>query len=740
MSTLARWCHRRRLLVLLLWLACLVGLGVASGVAGDGYRTDFTLPDSESSTALDLMSEATPDTAGATAGVVWEVDEGSVADAAPRDRVEAALAQIAALPGVGSVVGPWDEGGAGQIGAGERIAYARIAFTEQSYELDKGLVQNVIDTARAAATEGLTVELGGEAISVAEEPSAAASEIVAVVFGAVVLFVAFGSLVGMAVPLVIAVAGVGTAMLSMGLLAHGIGIADIAPTLGALIGLGVGIDYALFIVTRHRSGLKAGLGPEESVVTALDTAGRAVVFAAITVILSVLGLFALGMGFLNGVAIAAALTVLCTVLASVTLLPALLGFMGMRVLRPRERRELAEQGPAAAPARPGLIARWAAVVERRPLLLSAVAVLVIAVLAAPTLSLRLGNSDQGTNPDSFTSRKAYDMLAEGFGPGFNGPLLLVAEAGDEAGRQALGALTRDLPGVPGVAEVHAYPMQAGSPIGIVQVTPRTSPQAEETSELISRLREEVIPQAAEGTDLHVYVGGQTAVNDDFSDTIADRMFLFIGVIVALGCLLLLLAFRSLVIPLTAAVMNLMAALAAFGVVVAAFQWGWVSDAVGMGTGPVEPFLPVLMLPVLFGLSMDYQVFLVSRMHEEWVHGRDNRRAVIVGQSETGRVITAAATIMIAVFLAFILGGQRVISMFGAGLAVAVALDAFILRTVLVPAAMHVLGRSNWWLPGWLDRVLPHLSVERPGSPAARPPAGATAAPAADASAPVGSGH
>ena len=740
MSTLARWCHRRRLLVLLLWLACLVGLGVASGIAGDGYRTDFTLPDSESSTALDLLSEATPDTAGATASVVWEVDEGSVSDPEPRRRIQQALDEIAAMPGVGSVVGPWDEGGAGQIAESERIAYARVAFTDQSYELDKGLVQDVIDTAQDAATEQLTVELGGEAISVAEEPSAAASEVVAIVFGAIVLFVAFGSLVGMAVPLVIAVAGVGTAMLSMGLLAHGIDIADISPTLGALIGLGVGIDYALFIVTRHRSGLQAGLEPEQSVVTALDTAGRAVVFAAITVILAVLGLFALGMGFLNGVAIAAALTVLCTVLASITLLPALLGFMGMRVLRPKERRALAEHGPITEPAKPGLIARWAAVVERRPLPLAALAVLVIAVLAAPTLSLRLGNSDQGTNPDSYTSRKAYDMLAEGFGPGFNGPLLLVAETGDESGRQALGTLTRELPRVPGVAEVNAHPAPADSAISIVQVTPETSPQAEETSELISRLREEVIPEVTQGTDLHVYVGGQTAVNDDFSATIADRMFLFIGVIVALGCLLLLLAFRSLVIPLTAAVMNLMAALAAFGVVVAAFQWGWVSDAVGMGTGPVEPFLPVLMLPVLFGLSMDYQVFLVSRMHEEWVRTRDNRRAVIVGQGETGRVITAAATIMIAVFLAFILGGQRVISMFGAGLAVAVALDAFILRTVLVPAAMHLLGRSNWWLPRWLDRVLPHLSVERPAAPVPHASTAAGAAPAEAASTPVGRGR
>jgi RND superfamily putative drug exporter len=726
MSSLARWCYRRRLIVVLAWVALLVGLGVATGTAGDGYRTDFTLPDSESSTALDLMTEATPTAAGATANVVWEVEDGSVDDTGPRQRMTEALTRIADMPGVGSVVGPWDEGGASQTGEDGRIAYAQVTFTDQSYELDTGLVQDVVDTARDAAGDGLAVEVGGTAVSVVEEPSAHASEVVAIVAGAVVLFIAFGSLAGMAVPLIIAVAGVGSAILGMGLLAHGIDIADIAPTLGALIGLGVGIDYALFIVTRHRNGLKAGRDAEQSVVTALDTAGRAVVFAGITVILSLLGLFALGMGFLNGVAIAASLTVLCTMLASVTLLPALLALLGPRVLSRRERRALATTGPVSGADSSGLLARWAAVVERRPVLLSAVAVLVIAVLAVPTLSLRLGNSDQGTNPDDYTSRKAYDMLAEGFGPGFNGPLLLVAEVPAPADQAALAALAEDVRGVDGVAGVVGPAVPEGTGIGIVQVTPTTSPQAEETSELIERLRGEVIPQAEEGTGMRVHVGGQTAVNDDFSATIAERMPMFVLVIVVLGCVLLLLAFRSLVIPLTAAVMNLMAALAAFGVVVAAFQWGWVSDAVGMGTGPVEPFLPVLMLPVLFGLSMDYQVFLVSRMHEEWVHSRDNRRAVIVGQSETGRVITAAATIMIAVFCAFILGGQRVIAMFGAGLAVAVALDAFILRTVLVPAAMHLLGRSNWWLPGWMDRVLPHLSVERPDpdAPASAPaPAG-----------------
>ncbi|MDT0347324.1 MMPL family transporter [Streptomyces litchfieldiae] len=706
-------------MTLLLWVASLVGLGVASGAAGNGYSTVFNLPGSESNTALEMMTEATPDTAGATANVVWEVSDGSVNDAEPRERVAAALAEIADMPGVGSVISPWDEQGAGQIGEDETIAYAQVAFPEQSHELDKGLVEDVIEVAQGAGTDGLRVELGGSAITAAEEPSAAASELVAIVAAAVVLFIAFGSLLGMVLPIVIALAGVGTAVLTVSLLSHAVTISDIAPTLGVLIGLGVGIDYALFIVTRHRNGLRAGVDPEESVVTALNTSGRAVVFAAITVVLALLGLLTLGLSFLNGAALAASLTVLCTAAASVTLLPALLAFFGPRVLSRKERRSLAEHGPVTGADTSGFWARWAAVVERRPLALSALAILVIVVLALPTLSMRLGSSDQGTNPDDFTSKRAYDMLAEGFGPGFNGPLVLVAEVPSAEAGDALAGLAEDIAAVDGVADVVGGSVAEGATIGIMQVTPEFSPQDEETSDLIETLRQDVIPPAEADTGLQVYVGGQTAINDDFAGELASKMAMFVGVIVLLGCLLLLLAFRSVVIPLTAAVMNLMAALASFGVVVAFFQWGWVSDAVGMGSGPVEPFLPVLMLPVLFGLSMDYQVFLVSRMHEEWVHTKDNRRAVIVGQSETGRVITAAATIMVAVFCAFILGGQRVIAMFGVGLAVAVALDAFVLRTVLVPAAMHLFGRANWWLPGWLDRILPHLSVEAPEKPAPR---------------------
>ena len=712
MSTLARWCHRHRLIVVLLWLVALVGLGVVSSSVGTAYNNSLTLPGTESKQALDLLQEASPKQAGATDTVVWRTDHGSVRDAAVEQRMKAALSTISRLPEVGAVASPYDAGGSHQISADGRTGYASVTYTQQANDLDKNDIESVVHAAEAARTDGLSVELGGPAVSVTEAPSAGLSEVIGIVAAAVVLFIAFGSVFAMAVPIVTAVAALGTATFGIGLVSHVLDVASLAPTLGALVGLGVGIDYALFIITRYRAGLKGGAAPQDAVVTAVNTSGRAVVFAGGTVVVALLGMFVLGLGFLNGVASAAALTVLLTVIAAVTLVPAMLGFLNTRTLSRRERRVLAADGPVGEADAAGFWARWAGVVERRPKVLSAVALAVLAVLMIPFFSLRLGSSDAGNSPQSTTMRKAYDILADGFGPGFNGPLQLVARADSPQDRAALDSLATTVDRVAGVAEVSDIPPSAGSGIAMIEVIPTTSPQSAKTSELIRHLRHDVIPPAEQASPgLEVYVGGQTAINDDFADVLASKMPLFVGVIVGLGYLLLLIAFRSLLVPLTAALMNLVAAATSFGVMVAFFQWGWGSKGMGLGEGPVEPFLPVLMLPVLFGLSMDYQVFLVSRMHEEWVHTKDNRRAVIVGQSTTGRVITAAATIMIAVFFAFVLGGERVIAEFGIGLATAVALDAFILRTVLVPAVMHLFGRANWWLPGWLDRGLPHLSVE-----------------------------
>ena len=411
----------------------------------------------------------------------------------------------------------------------------------------------------------------------------------------------------------------------------------------------MGIDYALFIVTRHRRGLQAGLPPEEAAAQALNTSGRAVLFAGSTVCIALLGILVLGVGFLNGLAVASALTVVFTVLAAVTLLPALLGVFKMRVLSRRQRRRLAAGAPA--PGSAGLWARWSGTVERRPAVLASAATAVMVLLAIPVLSLRLGSSDQGNDPSSTTTRQAYDLLAEGFGPGFNGPLMLVAQTHSAADLAALRTLEAELPRVAGVTSV--TPLAATGGTEVIQVTPATSPEAKATSGLISTLRNDTIPEAEHGTTLRVYVGGVTATFADFAAVVTAKLPWFILAIVGLSFLLLVVAFRSLLIPATAAVMNLLAAAASFGVLTAFFQWGWGTDAFGLGqAGPVEAFLPVVTLAILFGLSMDYQVFLVSRMNEEWVHGRRNSVAVRTGQVETARVITAAATIMICVFLTF----------------------------------------------------------------------------------------
>ncbi|OQD52573.1 hypothetical protein BM536_030890 [Streptomyces phaeoluteigriseus] len=697
---MARWCYRHRLVVLLLWVGALFGLGFSASSAGTDYANVFSLPDTDSKKAYDLMEKAFPARAGDTDTVVWKTDEGSVRDEEVRSRIQPALEKIAGMKGVGGVTGPYAGAeGAGQISRDGRIAYAQVTFTDQANAVPKELVEDVVDTARQARQDGLDVELGGQAVQRVQEPPTGLAEMVGIAAAAVVLFLAFGSLFAMLLPIGVAVFGVGTGMFSTQLLSHVTDIPDLAPLLSTLIGLGVGIDYALFIVTRHRKGVLSGMDPEESTVTALNTSGRAVLFAGGTVCIALAGMLVTNLRFLDGVVIGTSLTVVLSVLAATTLLPALLGFLGPRVLSRRQRRTLATTGPEPEKAT-GLALRWSAGVQRRPWRIAVLALAVMAVLALPVLSLRLGATDQGNDDTTTTTRQAYDLLAEGFGPGFNGPLQVVVSDGDTT------ALVKDIEGTEGVARVTALPPAQG--VTVVQVIPTTSPQSEETDALIDRLRGEVIPGA--GAEAHV--GGVTAVSKDFATVTGDRLPLFVATIIGLGFLLLLVAFRSLVVPLTAALMNLVAAAASFGVLVAVFQWGWGLDLLGLGKeGPINAFLPVIMLSLLFGLSMDYQVFLVSRMHEEWVHTRDNARAVRVGLAETSRVINSAALIMVCVFLAFVLSGDAGAAMAGVGLAAAVALDAFILRTALVPAAMHLLGTSNWWLPAWLEKRLPHLAVE-----------------------------
>ncbi|WP_405871344.1 MMPL family transporter [Streptomyces zaomyceticus] len=714
MAAIARWCIKHRLVAVLLWLVALGGVGTAAVVAGSAYSNDYEVPGTESGRATALLERGFHGLGGDSDTIVWHTDKGSVRADAVEQRMTAMLGKVADLPGVAAVTSPYGDT-RGQVSEDGHTAYATVTFREQADDIPEAQARAVVDTAKAAANdaEGLQVELGGSAVALTEAPGGHIAEVVGVAVAAVVLFLAFGSLAASALPIATALVSVGIAYSGIVLLGHLMTVADFAPMLGMLVGLGVGIDYALFIVTRHRRGLKRGLSVAEAAETAVATTGRAVVFAGATVCIALLGMLILRLSFLNGVAIAASLTVVLTVAASVTLLPALLSFIGLRALSRRERRALAEHGPQ--PELPtGFAARWSAFVERHPKLLGLVAAVVMGVLALPTLSLHLGTSDQGNGPATATTRKAYDLIADGFGPGTNGPLTLVAGLDGADDRVALDALPAALSATKGVASVSPVTYNGSGDTAVLTVVPESSPQSKATSELVDRLRADVLPEAEAGSSLQVHVGGVTASYDDFAEIIIGKLPLFVGVVIALGCLLLLLAFRSIGIPLKAAAMNVAAVAGAFGVVVAIFQWGWGSELLGLGSaGPIEPFLPVIMVSVLFGLSMDYQVFLVSRMYEEWLETGDNRRAVRVGLAETSRVINSAAVIMIAVFLAFVLSGDRVIAMFGIALAAAVALDAFVLRTLLVPALMHMLGGANWWLPKWLDRLLPRISIEPP---------------------------
>ncbi|MEZ0114457.1 RND superfamily putative drug exporter [Catenulispora sp. EB89] len=733
MTTLARWCHRHRLLTLFAWLALIVGLGVLSGAAKPQYDNKLSIPASESSRAVELLKTVQPAADGDSDSVVWHTAHGRVTDAAVQERMTQALDRIAKAPGIASVASPYSPQGKSQISPDGTTAYATLTFTQEAGKIPVDQAKAVVALADGARTDGLQVELGGAAVSIATDSGGGSQELVGVLAALVVLGLVFRSVGAAVLPILTGIAGVSTGVLVVGLLSHGMALPSSTPILATLVGLGVGIDYALFIVNRHRKGLMAGLSVEAAMAEALNTSGRAVLFAGGSVVIALLGMFALGLDFLNGMALGAAMTVAMTVFAAVTLLPALLGLLKTMVLSRRQRKELKAWRASgtdrvsvrlprrSAPAEPqNAFTRWAGRVQLRPFGKAVLALAVMAVVALPVLSLRMGSSDAGNDPKASTTRQAYDLLAKGFGPGFNGPLLLVAEVPAAADRPALDRLVERLHTDPGVAAVEAPALPAGQKVAVVQVVPTTSPQDRGTSELIHRLRNDVVPAAERGTTLHVLVGGQTAMSDDFDSALNHKLPAFVGIIVGLGCLLMMLAFRSLLVPLIGVAMNLLTMGVAFGSLVAVFQWGWGSEALGVGgAGPVDSAVPVMVIGILFGLSMDYQVFLISRMHEEWTKTGDNHRSVRIGHGETGQVICAAAVIMACVFGSFIAGGQRMIAEFGVALAVSILLDVLLLRMILVPALMHGFGRGNWWLPRILDRLLPRLSVE--GSPESEPP-------------------
>ena len=717
MSPLARWCHRHRLAVVLVWVGLLLALGAGVGAAGSAFGNSPTSQDTDSAKATALLQQASNSAAGKSGRVVWQVNGGEVTEPAAKQVMTRTLKEIAEAPGVAEVTSPYTPLGKGQISKDGQTAYASVAFDR---DVEDTQVDHVKEIATGPESGALHVALNGQAFTVNPAPNPVA-DVMGIVLAFIVLLFVFRAVWVAALPIITAIVGVGTSAVTVILLSHVITLSDTTLTLGSLIGLGVGIDYALFIVNRHRTNLMAGMSVAESAAKALNTSGRAVVFAGLTVVVALLGMLTLNVGIINGMAIGAAITVTLTVLAAITLLPALLGMIGPRVLSRKQRREMSGWTRPRSSGRTGLWGRWAERVQARPKTLALVALAVLAALALPTLSLRLGASDDGNLPTTSTNRQAYDMIADGFGPGFNGPLVLAVQAPDAAGKAAERKLVTALEKVDGVASANSAPMKDGQTVGVVSVVPTTSPQSEATSDLIHHLRDDVIPQAEQGTSMKVYVGGVTASNDDFASVLMGKLPVFVLVIAALGFLLLTVAFRSLLIPAVGALLNILSIGVAFGAIVVVFQYGFGAGLLGLGAGgPIESFVPILVVGIMFGLSMDYQVFLVSRMREEWAHTGDNNRAVRVGQAETGKVIAVAATIMVCVFGSFVFGGMRVISEFGVSLAVAVAVDALLIRMIVVPALMHLCGRANWWLPRRLDKALPNVSVEGPADESAHP--------------------
>ncbi|MGH9002640.1 MAG: MMPL family transporter, partial [Acidimicrobiia bacterium] len=677
-----------------------------NGAAGGEFLDEFSLPGTESQEAIDILeSHGFADRGGFGGQIVFQADAGvndPAVKATMTDLFEKFTTQIDGI----QIVSPYDAGGERQISQLDpTIAYAEVNFTDRTSTEYQEAGEIARTLAEEADSDGLAVELGGDIFL---EQVEFGSEGIGFLAAMVILLIAFGSVLAMGLPLMTALFGITSGIALVGLAVNFINMPSFSNQAVMMIAIGVGIDYALFIVTRYREGLHAGMDPEHAVVRAIDTAGRAVLFAGITVIIAVLGLFTVGLDMINGLAVGISLGVLMTMLAALTLLPAVLGFVGRNIdkLGLPHRRSKSDHTTT-------IWYRWSRLIQRKPWPALVIGAVVLMALAAPVASLRLGFGDAGNRPDSDTTRRAYDLLSEGFGPGFNGPLLLVAEApGGMADMSALQGLSTTLSKTPGVVTATPpIPNEAGD-AAILSVFPTTAPQDEDTHALVKTLREDVIPTALEGTTAVVKVGGWTAGGMDFADYSGSRLPWFIGTVLILSFLLLMAVFRSVLVPLKAVVMNLLSIGAAYGVIVAVFQWGWGASLIGIGReGPVEAWAPMMLFAILFGLSMDYEVFLLSRIREDYDRTGDNAVAVANGLAATARVITAAAAIMICVFGSFVLGLDRSIKLFGLGLAVAVLFDATIVRLVLVPATMELLGERNWWLPKWLDRILPNIKVE-----------------------------
>ena len=722
MLKVTRWCiaHRRR--VFIAWVAIAILTTFLASAAGRNYATNFSLPGTESQRALDLLKQEFPAQSGDVDTIVFHTTNGTVADPAVKAAMTKLLAQVRDVQHVVLVRSPYDAGGAVQVSRDGKTAFATINWSKPANLLPNGAGKPVLALIDAVHVPGLKIAAGGQVIENAEGFSVGPATLIGAIAALVILLFTFGSLIAAGMPLITAGLGLITGVALIGLATHVTSIPNVSTDLALMIGLGVGVDYALFIVTRFRENYLLFGDVERSVIEAMDTSGRAILLAGTTVVIALLGMFATGVSFMYGLSIASILAVLLTLAASLTVLPAMLSRWGHRIVRTRSgRRGIFRRRGAASVGNAGADAvtvqshsrwrQWSRTVQSRPWPLALLSLGVMLALLIPVFALRLESSDAGNDPANTSTRDAFDMLAQGFGPGFNGPLLLVAELpghNQTAGLPALQAAVRQTPNVVAVTPPRTSP--AGN-VAVFEAYPGSAPQDAATTDLVNHLRHNVVPPIAHGSGMTVLVGGFTAGSIDFSHVLANKLPLFIGIVVVLSALLLFVIFRSIVIPIQAALMNLLSIGGAIGVTVLVFQEGWLAGIIGVEKGPVEPWIPVLMFAVVFGLSMDYEVFLVSRVREQWVRRRDASEAVADGIAFTGRVITAAAAIMICVFLSFMFGNERVLKEFGFGLAAAVLLDAIVVRCVLLPAVLELLGPTTWKLPRWLDQRLPHINIE-----------------------------